>query len=188
MPKRRGPWGGRNWPQVHTFEFFTCALGAPMTASLPYAFSPAEPLCTHGKSHPGLGGPTSLKWWSSSMSSSSFRCHLPTFITTIIVISASLPSPPSSSSPWSSLMIVHHHSTMTLPSFIIIDDTSSGSIIHESLIMIIALVCSSLRSFINQWSFFIARLRRRILIVVATVATTICQYQNICSYNTLSTC
>ena len=137
MPIRRGPWGGRNWPQVHTFEFFTCALGAPMTASLPYTFWPADPLCTHGKDHPGVGVPTSLKWWSSSMSSSPLRCHLPTFITTIIVISASLPSPPSSS-PWSISMIVHHHSTMTLPSFIIIDDTSSGSMVHASLIMIIA--------------------------------------------------
>ena len=37
------------------FVFFTCALGAPMSDSLPYAVSAAEPLCTHGKDHPGLG-------------------------------------------------------------------------------------------------------------------------------------
>ena len=39
------------------FVFFTCALGAPMTDSLLDAVSAAERLCTHGKDHPGLGGP-----------------------------------------------------------------------------------------------------------------------------------
>ena len=43
------------------FVFFTCALGAPMTDYLRYAVSAAEPLCTHGKDHPGLGPPNSLK-------------------------------------------------------------------------------------------------------------------------------
>ena len=42
---------------ITRIKFFTCALGAPMTDSLPYAVSAAEPLCTHGKDHPGLGGP-----------------------------------------------------------------------------------------------------------------------------------
>ena len=42
---------------ITTFEFFTCALGAPMSASLHYVVSAAEPLSTHGKDHPGLGGP-----------------------------------------------------------------------------------------------------------------------------------
>ena len=42
---------------ITTFVFFTCALGAPMTAYPLDAVSAAEPLCTHGKDHPGLGGP-----------------------------------------------------------------------------------------------------------------------------------
>ena len=46
---------------ITTFVFFTCALGAPMSDYLPYAVSAAEPLCTHGKDHPGLGPPNSLK-------------------------------------------------------------------------------------------------------------------------------
>ena len=35
--------------------------GAPMTAYLRHAVSAAEPLCTHGKDHAGLGAPNSLK-------------------------------------------------------------------------------------------------------------------------------
>ena len=42
---------------ITTFVLFTCALGAPMTDYPPDAVSAAEPLCTHGKDHPGLGGP-----------------------------------------------------------------------------------------------------------------------------------
>ena len=42
---------------ITRIEFFTCALGAPMTDSPRDAVSAAEPLCTHGKDHPGLGGP-----------------------------------------------------------------------------------------------------------------------------------
>ena len=42
---------------ITRIEFFTCALGAPMTASPRDAVSAAEPLCTHGKDNPGLGGP-----------------------------------------------------------------------------------------------------------------------------------
>ena len=46
---------------ITRFVFFTCALGAPMTDSPLDAVSAAEPLCTHGKDHPGLGHPNSLK-------------------------------------------------------------------------------------------------------------------------------
>ena len=46
---------------ITTFVFFTCALGAPMTAYPRDAVSAAEPLCTHGKDIPGLGPPNSLK-------------------------------------------------------------------------------------------------------------------------------
>ena len=46
---------------ITRIEFFTCALGAPMTASPRDAVSAAEPLCTHVKDHPGLGPPNSLK-------------------------------------------------------------------------------------------------------------------------------
>ena len=42
---------------ITTIVFFTCALGAPMTDYPRDAVSAAEPLCTHGKDHPGLGGP-----------------------------------------------------------------------------------------------------------------------------------
>ena len=42
---------------ITRIEFFTCALGAPMTDYPRDAVSAAEPLCTHGKDHPGLGGP-----------------------------------------------------------------------------------------------------------------------------------
>ena len=42
---------------ITTFAFFACALGAPKSDYLAYAVSAAEPLCTHGKDHPGLGGP-----------------------------------------------------------------------------------------------------------------------------------
>ena len=42
---------------ITRIEFFTCALGAPMTAYPRDAVSAAEPLCTHGKDLPGLGGP-----------------------------------------------------------------------------------------------------------------------------------
>ena len=40
---------------ITRFVFFACALDAPMTASPRYAVSAAEPLCTHGKDHPGFG-------------------------------------------------------------------------------------------------------------------------------------
>ena len=46
---------------ITRIEFFTCALGAPMTDSPLDAVSAAEPLCTHGKDKPGLGPPNSLK-------------------------------------------------------------------------------------------------------------------------------
>ena len=46
---------------ITTFVFFTCALVAPMSPSPRDAVSAAEPLCTHGKDHPGLGAPNSLK-------------------------------------------------------------------------------------------------------------------------------
>ena len=42
---------------ITRIELFTYALGAPMSDSLLDAVSAAEPLCTHGKDHPGLGGP-----------------------------------------------------------------------------------------------------------------------------------
>ena len=42
---------------ITRIEFFTCALGAPRSDNIRHAVSAAEPLCTHGKDHPGLGGP-----------------------------------------------------------------------------------------------------------------------------------
>ena len=42
---------------ITRIEFFTCALGAPKSDYPRDAVSAAEPLCTHGKDHPGLGGP-----------------------------------------------------------------------------------------------------------------------------------
>ena len=42
---------------ITRIEFFACALGAPRSAYIRHAVSAAEPLCTHGKDHPGLGGP-----------------------------------------------------------------------------------------------------------------------------------
>ena len=40
--------------------YFSHAFQAPsMTDSLPYPVSAAEPLCTHGKDHAGLGAPNS---------------------------------------------------------------------------------------------------------------------------------
>ena len=53
---------------ITRIEFFTCALGAPRSAYLPYAVSAAEQagwagLCTHGKDLPGLGKPNSLTFF-----------------------------------------------------------------------------------------------------------------------------
>ena len=61
-PQKRGvPEEAKIGRTITRIEFFTCALGAPMTASPRDAVSAAEPLCTHGKDHPGLGPPNSLK-------------------------------------------------------------------------------------------------------------------------------
>ena len=59
--KREVPEEAKIGRTITTFLFFTCALGAPMTDSLPYAVSAAGRLCTHGKDIPGLGPPNSLK-------------------------------------------------------------------------------------------------------------------------------
>ena len=45
---------------ITRIEFFTCALGAPMTDYPRDDVLAAEPLCTHVKDHPGLGAPNSL--------------------------------------------------------------------------------------------------------------------------------
>ena len=59
--KGRVPEEAKIGRSIITFSFFTCALGAPMSASLRDAVSAAEPLCTHVKDHPGLGPPNFLK-------------------------------------------------------------------------------------------------------------------------------
>ena len=65
--KREVPEEAKIGRTIITFVFFTCALGAPMTAwRPPDAVSAAEPLCSHVKDHPGLGSPNSLKLYSQS--------------------------------------------------------------------------------------------------------------------------
>ena len=59
--KRAVPEEAKIGRTITIFVFFTCALGAPMSAYPRDAVSAAEPLCTHGKDHPGLGPPNSLK-------------------------------------------------------------------------------------------------------------------------------
>ena len=57
-PKKEGvPEEAKIGRSTTTFLFWAGGMGALMSASPRDAVSAAEPLCTHGKDHPGLGGP-----------------------------------------------------------------------------------------------------------------------------------
>ena len=57
-PQKRGvPEEAEIGRSITTFLFWAGAMGAPRSDSPHDAVSAAEPLCTHGKDHPGLGGP-----------------------------------------------------------------------------------------------------------------------------------